>query len=395
MKNTKGFWRDNAKFLVIGAVIGLSLAFLLLYKLGSLVGGLSSQETVSASAAVGWHGIFSNPLDLPLKLVRSVVFFAVADHGQTLTRLPNAFFGCLAILSFGLLIWLWHGMRTALLSTAMFATSAWVLHASRYASSDVLYLWAVPSLLLIQVLLHRYGKKTYVWYGCLLLWGLLLYIPGMIWIMIAQLIFQRSLLAKTMSNYSSAKQRLFSILAVAVWLPLLLFDLTRHNQLFIWLGLPTHMSGFMHMAKQFVAVPVHLFVRGPQYPDLWLDKLPILDIFTFVACLVGIYFYIKNRHATRSQTLLAMFVTGCLLVGLGGAVSISALVALAYIFIAAGIAYLLTDWLKVFPLNPLARGLGIALISIAVLLSCAYNLRSYFIAWPHNDATRVTFRYHR
>ncbi len=372
------------------------VGYLLLYKLGSLVGGMSAQEIIASSTPVGLSGIFNHPLDLPIKLVRSIVFFGIPDHGQTLSRLPNAFFGLLAIFSFATLVWLWHGGRTAFFATAMFASSAWTLHVSRYASSDVLYLWAIPTILLIQVFLHRYGDKPIVWYGCLLIWGLLLYIPGMIWLMVAQIICQRGLLVKTLRHYTSLTHRLLSVVAVFVWLPLLIIDLLRNGQLIIWLGLPVNFDGGIgHVIKQIVAVPVHLFVRGPQYPDLWLDKLPILDIFTLVTCAVGIYFYARNWKATRSQTLLAMSGVGILLVGLSGAVSISTLVALAYIFVAAGIAYLLTDWLKVFPLNPLARGLGIALVSVAVLLSCAYNLRSYFIAWPHNEATRVTFRYHR
>lgn len=395
MKRIKGFWRNNAKLLALGIVVGLGLAYLMLYKLGNLVGGLSGQEVVSATAPVGWHGIFNHPLDLPIKLVRSIVFFGAADHGQTLTRLPNAFFGGLAVLSFGVLVWLWHGTRTALLTTALFATSAWTLHVGRYASSDVLYLWAIPSLLLIQVLLHRYGDKPFVWYGCLLLWGLLLYIPGMIWLMLAQAFCQRGLIRKTLGLYSSFNQRLLSVLVVFIWLPLLILNIFRHSQLLVWLGLPIDSPGIMQLLKQIAAVPLHLFIRGPQYPDLWLDKVPILDVFTLVTCFIGMYFYAKNWQATRSQTLLLLSAASLLLVGLGGAVSLSALVALAYIFVAAGIAYLLTDWLKVFPLNPLARALGILLVTVAVVLSCAYNLRSYFIAWPHNDATRITFRYHR
>jgi hypothetical protein len=28
-------------------------------------------------------------------------------------------------------------------------------------------------------------------------------------------------------------------------------------------------------------------------------------------------------------------------------------------------------------------------------LSCLYNLRAYFVAWPHAATTQTTFRYHR
>lgn len=395
MKRTKGFWRNNAKLVTISLIVAVGLAYLMLYKLGSLVIGMSADEIKAASAPVGLHGVFNNLLQLPMQIVRSIVFVIAPDHGQTLSRLPNTIFGSLAILSFGLLIWLWHGARTAILSTLLFATSAWTLHVSRYVSFDVVYLWAIPTLLLIQVFLHRYGEKSYVWYGSLALWGMMLYVPGLIWLMLIQLYCQRGLIIKTARNFNSLTQRIMSMLVILIWIPLLILELLRDGQFTAWLGLPAQFPSLMHLGKQIVAVPVHLFIRGPQYPGLWLDKLPILDIFTLVMCLLGIYFYARNYKATRSQTLLLLFVGGVILVGLGGAVSISALVSLLYIFAAAGIAYLLHEWLKVFPLNPLARGVGIGLVSLAVLLSCLYGLRSYFIAWPHNYATRITFRYHR
>ncbi|HMH31117.1 MAG TPA: hypothetical protein VK534_01420, partial [Methylomirabilota bacterium] len=176
---------------------------------------------------------------------------------------------------------------------------------------------------------------------------------------------------------------------------LLVIGLTRVGNLRLWLGLPAQFPGLTTLAKQFVAVPVHLFIRGPQYPELWLGRAPVLDVFTLVACLVGIYFYATKWKSMRSRSLGVMFAISLILVGLGGAVGLSIVVPLLYVGVATGIAYLLHDWLKVFPNNPLARGLGIAIIAVAVSLSCVYNLRAYFIAWPHNSITKATFRYHR
>jgi hypothetical protein len=78
--------------------------------------------------------------------------------------------------------------------------------------------------------------------------------------------------------------------------------------------------------------------------------------------------------------------------GLGGAAYLSLVVPLLYIFAATGIAYLLHEWLRVFPLNPVARKLGIGLVVVAVAVSCSYNLRAYYVAWPHNAATQTAFR---
>lgn len=387
--------RANPRLFGLALAAILAVCWLLLYKLGSLTGGLSQTELTAASAPVGLHGIFNQPFDLPLKAVRSLVFFAFPDHGQTLTRLPNALFGGLTIVSFGGLIYLWHGKRTAALATAMFATSAWVLHTSRLASFDVMYLWALPTLLLSHFLLRKYYKKPLVWYGNIIVWGLLLYIPGLVWFVAADIILQRKLVLGSWRYVKSWWQRILYILAGLIWLPLLVVHLSRPGNVMAWLGLPAHFAAPASLLKQFAAVPVHLFIRGPQYPDLWLGKAPVLDVFALMTCVLGIYFYAVHRQAVRSRHLAVFLVIGLVLVGLGGPVGLSLLVPMLYMATATGLAYLLLEWLKIFPNNPLARGLGIGLVVFAVVLSCLYNYRAYFIAWPHNVATKATFQYHR
>ncbi|HEX4774904.1 MAG TPA: hypothetical protein VH234_05290 [Candidatus Saccharimonadales bacterium] len=375
--------------------IAILLAGLLLYKLGSLTSGLSPIEVKAATSPVGWHGIYHNPLYLPLKLVRSVVFFFFKTHGQTLTRLPNALFGGLAILTFASLIRLWHSGRTALLTSLLFATSAWVLHVSRLASFDVMYLWAMPTLLLANALVYRYSHRGWAVYGSLIMMGLLLYVPGMVWLIVINLIFLRKHLAEAWRHFGRPWQRSLFGLVTLLWLPLLILDLTRPGQLTQWLGLPAHWSSLKLLVKHFVAVPAHLLVRGPQLPEAWLGKAMVLDVFSLVLCLLGIYFYARHLKAGRSRLLLAMAIGGWVLVSLGGPVGLSLLVPLLYVAIATGLAYLSHEWLQVFPLNPLARGLGLALLSMAVALACWYNLRAYFVAWPHDPTTQVTFQYKR
>jgi hypothetical protein len=223
----------------------------------------------------------------------------------------------------------------------------------------------------------------------------MLYIPGLIWLVVADFVMQRKFLALGWKHHATLSRRLLSLLLGLVWLPLLVTDLMRSGQAMAWLGLPAHFSAPLTVVKQFVAVPVHLFIRGPQYPELWLGKAPILDIFVLAACVLGIYFYATHRKSARSRYLAVLAFLGFVLVGLGGPVGLSLLVPLLYIAAATGLAYLLHDWLKTFPNNPLARSLGVGIVVFAVALSCLYNYRAYFVAWPHNTATKVVFRYHR
>jgi 4-amino-4-deoxy-L-arabinose transferase-like glycosyltransferase len=395
MKQSRDYLREHAGLVgwLVLAVAGLS--WLLLNRLGSLTGGLSAGELSAATAPVGWHGIYHQPLDLPLKLVRSVVFVLFPNHGQALTRLPNVLFGALAIVSFAWLVRLWHGTRTAIMASLLFATSAWVLHASRLASFDVLYLWATPTLLLVYMQLQKHKTSAWAWYGSLLVWGLLLYVPGMVWLVLVAAYWQRGILVSAWRHFGQWRQRLLYLLAGLVWLPLLVVDLRRPGELRAWLGLPAHFARPATVLKQFVAVPAHLFVRGPQYPDIWLGRAPVLDVFALAACVIGIYFYVTHRQAGRSRLLGSFAVVGFVLVGLNGPVGLSLLVPLLYVGAATGIAYLLHEWLSVFPNNPLARGLGIGLLALVVGLSCVYNLRAYFVAWPHNQTTQAIFQYRR
>jgi formate-dependent nitrite reductase membrane component NrfD len=61
---------------------------------------------------------------------------------------------------------------------------------------------------------------------------------------------------------------------------------------------------------------------------------------------------------------------------------------LLYIFIAAGIHEVVTRWLAVFPRNPIARGVGIAIVAIAIGYTTYYHLTRTFIARPGNPQMR-------
>jgi hypothetical protein len=396
MMRFQKFLRSHWRIIVPILVACLAILALLLYRLGSLTGGMNSSEITAATTPVGWHGIYHQPFYLPLEVVRSIVFGLSPQHGQFLSRLPNVVFGGLSIICFALLIYLWHGRRTMILTTALFACGAWTLHVSRLASLDVLYLWALPMLLLTNVLQHRFVKRPAVYFGSMLIWAVLLYIPGLVWLIAINCWWQRRELTIGWRQLKLRRQKLVAALIAVIWIPLLLLEFLRTPaSLKLWLGLPASLAPPKTLLKHFTGVFVHLFVRGPEYPVQWLGRMPVLDLFSLVIALLGIYFYAQHVRAARSRMLFGFFILGVLLVSLGGPVGLSLLVPLLYVWAAAGLAYLLQRWLVVFPLNPLARGLGIGLISLTVALSCLYNVRAYFIAWPDNPSTQAAFRIRR
>jgi biotin transporter BioY len=108
-------------------------------------------------------------------------------------------------------------------------------------------------------------------------------------------------------------------------------------------------------------------------------------------CFLGGFVYFKYRRPIRTQLLVVIVLVGTVLVGLGGAVSLSIVVPFVYILAAAGIGLLLDRWYTVFPRNPIAQSVGIGLVSLTVLASCWYGYRHYFVAWPAAAATQAAF----
>lgn len=393
MKEIKPIFIKNRLSVAIIAAVSLFVLALVMYRLGTLTQGLSSGELAVASTPIGWSGIYNQPMYLPLDVARSIIFFLFDDVGNLLLRAPNALFGLFTVACVAYVIKRWHGTRTAIFGTVLFASSAWFLHVSRLASNDVMYLLAIPLLLTTGIALSRHSNKALVYYGSVLVWGVLLYVPGLVWLVALTVYWQKKHIKSGWLHFSKLWQRALYVMAAIVWLPLLAYDLIRSSNILLWLGAPEQFAAPLVLLKDFVAVFVHLFVRGPQYPDIWLGQLPILNIFILVSCIVGIYFYASNLKALRTRQIFSYLAVGVVLVAINSAIGISLLVPLMFIVAATGVAYLLREWLKVFPNNPFARSLGIVLICVAVGLSAIYGVRSYFVAWPNNSVTQSIFRY--
>ncbi len=380
-------------WLFLAAIVGLAaIIFALVYRLGSIMPGISAGENSFYGLKLGWHGLYDNPLNLPLNVLYSIIFKFFSPVGMTLLRTPSVITGSLTIIGFAVLLYLWYGRRAAIFGSVLFATSAWTLHVSRLADFNVEYLAAIVFFFLTTAILQKKLNKRYVYWLINLAWSLLLYVPGMVFLVAYNIYRQRSEVGFGASIQDNFKSKLAYVFSCLIWLPLIGRYLFRSpRNILNWLGLPRHFASPIHIVKEFGAVFYHIFIRGPLLPNLWLGRLPILDIFGVITALIGIYFYAIHIKATRTHLLFGCLLIGAVLIALGGPVSLSIVVPIVYIFIAAGLAYLLTQWLSIFPKNPIARSVGYILIALAVAMSMTYNLRSYFVAWPHNDASVSVF----
>jgi hypothetical protein len=364
----------------------------LVYKLGSLPGGLSSSEIATANQDLSFGNLLENPLFLPLKLVQLAIFSLLGTDSSLPLRLPSVFFGVLTFLAVVRIMRVWYGSRSAWYGAAIFFLSAWFLHVSRLATVDIIYLWTIPALLFIQSNYQRFNDKSWIMMLNTALLGLILFIPGALWLVLLAVFWQRYDIVDTWKNCSRIWQKSILLLIGLIPIGWLSYALIKQpSQLTTWLGAPDQLGNGLQILKNIANVPVQLFFRGPNNPELWLNQLPILNTFLAVMLIGGVYFYARHWQAPRSRLLLLFFIIATILVGLGGPVSISLIIPLCYVVAVGGIGYLVRDWLKTFPRNPLARALGIGLVVSTIVFTCLYSTRSYFVAWPYNAETRAVF----
>lgn len=381
----------RVRWVILASVL---LGALFLFKLGLLTSGISQTELQAANKSLGWHGLYHDPLNASINFLRSGVFCLYPNFDAGLLRLSNAIFGIIGVIAFYFVIRSWHGYKIAWLTTLMFATSAFTLHVSRVATYDVMYFIAVPLIFFNYLLLRKYPGSKWAFLFSLAVWLNLIYTPGLVWLAFISMYAQKDCLTNSFKALNKVWKSVSGAF-VAAALGLLGYLLYLNHDIMRWLGLPESFASPLMMLKQFAGVFVHLFVRGPQYPEIWLGRAPVLDVFALAMCIIGIYFYATHLSASRTKALYLYGGVGIILVALNGPVSFALLVPLLFFLISTGITYIRQQWLYVFPANPIARNFGIGLILIAIGFSCIYNLRSYFIAWPHNKTTQATFSYNR
>jgi hypothetical protein len=225
-----------------------------------------------------------------------------------------------------------------------------------------------------------------------------MYVPGMVWLVIIGVIVRRRNIFEAWQASASKLVRVSSVVLSVAALAPLVYGLARSPSLIKqWLGLvstpDSSIPSLADIGANLASVPLSLFYKSNFDAVHWLSDLPLLSSFEIVMFLLGLYFYLTHLKASRTRLIVVLAAVSWLLVGIMGQNAISLIVPVIYLVVAAGIAYILHLWLKVFPNNPIARSIGIAVITLAILLTSIYQTRSYFVAWRYNSDTAEAFKH--
>lgn len=380
----------NWKTVTAWGVLAVGLIFALFWKLNSLVPGYADAEAQTYQSSLSLHGIVDNPLNAPFLLAVKAMTYIHPDS-YFVTRAVSAVGGLLVLVIFAALLRHWHDDRTAIIGTLLFGTSAWFLHTARLGTPNVM-LFGVFCL----VACGFWLKHTRSWLALLACFGgiaWLMYVPGMVWFVIVGVtwqwktidhVFKRHLLVVTSG----------CALFVAALAPLALAFYRHHGLIKQFLGLPAHWPNPIDILKNLVAAPYHLLVHNSVDPVTWLGNASIFSVFGLAMIVLGVYMYMQHWRLARTPIFIMIFLVTAGLMAIGSPVTFTVIMPFMYLIIAAGVSYVLAMWFKVFPRNPLARGVGWSLTGLLIGLAVMYQLTHYFVGWPQASATHAAFTKH-
>jgi hypothetical protein len=385
--------REWRKVLLFGAVL-LAVSSVLMYRLVSLLPGVSSTELAAQNSASSLQQILNEPLYFPYKLAQLAVIKA-GFYGPLAMRLISVVVALLGALLFYFLLRRWFTRRLSLFGTLALVTSGWFLSSARLAVPSVLLILSPVLLIHLFLLLmnkQKIGLLLLIMIGVLL--GMCLYVPGSLYIVVGMILFNWKKFVAAITRNGATSNILLAILLCVLLLPVVLASIQNSDTMKQLLLLPLDTSNLVVVLKSTYQTPLQLFARSSVDQTHNLGTLPLLD-FAEVAFLILGIFFVKKKISTKKMatylltTLLALVIVGVSAKPENGDIFMIA----AFGCVSAGLTFLLQQWLTVFPRNPLARLAGVGLVILVIATSSGYQLTRYFVAWPQAPETRTAFRF--
>ena len=380
---------------IINPVMGFSAVFLgavivLTYRLRYLLPGFSLQEKAAITSSSTLNNILTDPLYAPHKIFQYLMS-KLAHTGFIAMRSISVLMGLAVVYLFFYAVRKWFSFRVSLLATVLLATSGWFVFTARSATTGIMSLSLIGVVAFGSWIIDNRFHRTLLIAGFgLALW--LLYVPGLIWFVIFGFIVQRAKIREAVN-----KNRGLTIvltLGLLILLAPLVYNFVQNPHLLqSYFGLTTRpITNIINFPKNLLNIPLNLFIINKANPLTHVGRMPILDIFTSVMVVLGIYnFFVNERHLDRARFLLGTISLACILIALGGSVGIEILIPFVYLLAASGIAYLMNQWFVVFPSNPIARFSAWTMIILIVSTAAFYNLQSYFVAWAKAPVTKAYY----
>lgn len=391
--NTRKWLGAHWRGLLIGIIITGLAALTLSLQITTLVDGQNKYETITLMHLES----FPNPLDRMINapyLVPAYIVGSAIDNMLIGARIVSVAFSLLATWALFVLLKRWFSVQVAAVGSLLFITSSWVLAISHQATPFIMLV--ICPLLLIASLTRFVNNKEHCFLSFLLMVSALAlsaYIPYMFWPMLVVLLAMSILYRNKLLTLNKKQLIVGAVLYTVLLLPLFISITQYPGQLKEFIGLPLELPTFSQYFKNFLWQFSTIFIYAQPFPELYVGRLPLLDIFSVAMVLLGIYHFIHHMPRRRIISFGFLFIVLALIIPLTDPYQIpmSAFVAIIYVLIAGGVYELLRQWFSYFPRNPFARNGAVVLVAIIIGLATLYNLQRFYVAWPNAPETKAVY----
>lgn len=361
---------------------------LYLWHLGTLTKGISPAEASAGASSLSMQSILDNPVYAPHKILQFSVQ-EIFGHSALALRSVSAILAVLFVFCFFELVKSWFGKMIGSFATLLLATTPWFVLLARSGGPEISLL--APIFVLTSYYWLVRSKSRSAWLALLISGGLVVFLPGGLWLILFGLAIARRNLKQASGGLGPIQKVLGTFFVLGILIILVHAALKNPSSLKPLLLIPADWPSVIVSIKSIAWDFLALFWRTPLHTDFIIGRLPMFSGGQIVLALFGIFAFLKLARS-KLYLLLGIMVFALLAAGLNRNLALLtfALPAIA-LCVAAGLRYLYMEWRSVFPKNPLPRYLALALIASLVAIHVLYGLRYSLIAWPNSSATRSTY----
>jgi hypothetical protein len=378
------------KKILVSLVILLGVYITFLWHLGKLTAGLSPEEAKARLASSSWHFIFKNPINAPHKILQNIAQ-ALDHHGAFYMRLSSVVFMVIFLLCFYWLLKGWFGKTIAFMGSIILAGTPLFILSARSATGHIMLL--TPLAVMAAYMFCMSSRKTYKlgFLVLLVVATISIYIPGMIWFVLAAGFIKRQEISQKIKSLSMPILVTSGYVALLILVPLILAMIRDPSILRQLLLIPADWQTPLETIKSVVWSFLALFWKTPYHIDIIIGRVAFLNIIQIALAAFGVYaMWTKARR--EAYQLIAILAASILLSGINNSLELLIpAVLIACIFAAAGLRYLYVEWRGVFPNNPLPKALALSLIGLVVGMHLLLGIHYALSAWPHTPSTKVLY----
>lgn len=387
--------RKSVVFLTYAALLS-AVSFLFLYKQQTLIDGQNTYETQAIQRINTYEYPWRNPVDAPIIAVSKLVGAAGISPLQSI-RTTSAILMIFSVLMFYRLLKNWLlSPGKALVGGILFATSSWTIVLGRGGHTIVASIFLLLLVFTLSTRLFFTTRPFVDWLLLVIATGLALYTPLSMWIIfLAGIVWLLHVKQRQRTVSLGLVQKIIvGFVFLLIISPLIIGLILKPSYVLTLLGADNIVGSISAYGTSIANTVTSMFFYNQTVSSLGLGRLPFLDVFSVFMFLLGCYYFERRLALKRSKILFGGFATGIIVCSIGGydAMRVSILLPLVYIFIAAGIHESISRWLVVFPKNPIARGIGVAVLSIAIGFVGYFHLSKTFIARPGNLEIRSLYQ---